>query len=434
MEKQIQMKRILRYVLSFITLVTICTLAMVFAAMIPGESIQPQMEESAGYLTEHRYHFPYYLIDGVNSSAVDEVADANLLNIAYFLDPEHPLESVMRCDCYFDIHNQNGFFREAVNNDVKPNMQYYRYWHGSLIFVRPLLRIWNIRQIYVFHCFVLSGLILFLLIFLFKHSLTAEGISLIISMIAVSLWVVPLCLEFTWMFLLAFVVSIVSVKLAKEEKYDLFGILFFVTGMITIYLDFFTTETLTILIPLLLTLRIRKRQGKEGDGWFAVKCCILWGIGYVSMWAAKWCLASAVLNTDVTAAIQSSIEQHTGSAGYSTQTMYLLSVFLKNIYCLVPISYGLTGAVITFVIVFFFGFLPVCTNRVRLKETIRWQTILLYAFMGMIPYIRYAVIPHHSWYHYFFTYRAQAASVLALCFITLELVELNPRKAVTKNA
>lgn len=428
----ILMKSILKYIAVFLAVVMFCTVALSSVATIPRNRIQNNLEKSAEYLTAHETHFRRYLVPGVTSSMVDEVADANLLNIAYFLDSAHPLQSAMRCDCYYTRGHENDMFRDAVMGDILPNEQYFRYWHGSLIFIRPLLMLLNIQQIYWFHCFVTASLVICLLILLFRNGLKREGIALILSMIAVSLWTVPMCLEFTWMFLLMFAVSIVAVYFALKEKYNGFGFLFFITGMITIFLDFFTTETLTVLIPLLLTLRIRKQQGKTKSGKFALKCCVLWGIGYVTMWAAKWGLASLVLKTNVISSIHTSVEEHLASANYSSQLLYLLSILQKNLCCLFPVSIGFFGAIIIFLAIFFFLFLPICQNRVVLKKGILWPEVGCYAALGCVPYIRFVSIPHHSWYHYFFTYRAQAATVMAICFIVLELLEYNPKRRLLR--
>ena len=433
-EEQKQLKHFLKYILTFILLVTVCTLALVSVAMIPRSSIQQNMEESAEYLNAHKDHFKHYLIDGIESSIVDEVADANLLNVAYFWNADHPLESVMRSECYMTLQDQNKMFLEAVKSEVEPNMQYYRYWHGSLLFVRPLLLVLNIHQIYILHYFVIASLFCCLLTILFRHGFKAEGISLIVSMISVSLWVVPFCLEFTWMFLLTFAVSILCVKLASMEKYDSFGWIFFVTGMITIFLDFFTTETLTLLIPLLLTLRVQTCQGKDKRWIFMIRCCAMWGIGYVLMWVTKWGLASCILKFNAFREVTSNIDGHLANAGYVSRMSYWISILVRNIWCMFPLSYGMAGSIFGASVILFGVFLPVLFDRIRLKEKIRLYNIGIYAVLGIVPYIRFITISHHSWYHYSFTYRAQAASVLALCFIILELVQLNPRKAVIKNA
>ena len=94
----------------------------------------------------------------------------------------------------------------------------------------------------------------------------------------------------------------VSVKLALKEKYSWIGPFFLITGMVTVYFDFLTTETLSLLVPLLLILRVSRVQGKE---WWlmAAKSCIAWLIGYLGMWLMKWGLASVILGIDVKPAV-----------------------------------------------------------------------------------------------------------------------------------
>ena len=44
----------------------------------------------------------------------------------------------------------------------------------------------------------------------------------------------------------------------------------------------------------------------------------------------------------------------------------------------------------------------------------------LIALLALVPYLRYTVLANHSVLHHFFTYRAQAASIIA-CFASLML-------------
>ena len=49
------------------------------------------------------------------------------------------------------------------------------------------------------------------------------------------------------------------------------------------------------------------------------------------------------------------------------------------------------------------------------------KQILMYVFIGCIPYIRYLVLHNHAYLHNFFTYRAQLATILAMILILEEL-------------
>ena len=70
----------------------------------------------------------------------------------------------------------------------------------------------------------------------------------------------------------------------------------------------------------------------------------------------------------------------------------------------------------------FLGVIFVCFAVVYM---FRWKKfsmkmILLCLLLGMVPYLRYIVLENHSYIHYFFTYRAQLITVIALLYVTYE--------------
>ena len=93
------MKPFLKYTVIFILLVLICTFSLVAVAMIPNHQIH--MEESVDQLTS-RSDYYIHIIDGVDCSIWDDIADSNSLNVAYFWNSEHPLESVMWSGMYYE--------------------------------------------------------------------------------------------------------------------------------------------------------------------------------------------------------------------------------------------------------------------------------------------------------------------------------------------
>lgn len=53
------------------------------------------------------------------------------------------------------------------------------------------------------------------------------------------------------------------------------------------------------------------------------------------------------------------------------------------------------------------------------------------AVLGLVPYLRYIVLSNHSYLHEYFTYRAQAATVMALCALVWLCIRDNkPTKKV----
>lgn len=372
-------------------------------------------------------------------SKVDQYADAVSLSMAYYLDPAHPLESVLWARYYEEpytvmapsLHTMNESYVRTVEDGIAPNQQYMRYWHGSLILIRPMLVLWNYKQIKCVLGIVMGGLLAALLFLLVKHKRRVEAVSIAISMFAVSVWYVPLSLEYIWMFLLMLGVSIITVRMCVHGRMDHFPMLMFITGMLAAYFDFFTTETITLLIPLLLAVRIGGRNYSDKDLWLLTgKCCVLWGIGYVGCWMAKWGLSAVVFHRDMIPYIRDIFLVHLGAMDEVPATKRIRSSLLRNIWPLFPIGYGLPGALLFAAGIFLLVFVPVCRGTIVIRQQINGKRILLYLLLGMIVYVRFIVLRHHVWMHYFFTYRAQAVSVLALCLVLFELVEIRARKAV----
>ena len=405
-------------------LLVLCLLfaIMVVSALIPREAVRPKMLESAEYMCERQSTF--LVRDFLTASVIGRYADCITISIAYYLDENHPVESAMWTSFYgAHTSRMNELLLEGISEDLSPNQEYLRYWHGSSAVIRFLHLFWNIRTIYIFHAILMAGLYILLLYLLIRNGMLPETLAFTLSMVIVSVWYVPLCLEYTWMFLVMLVAAILAIRSSLDCRYSHIGVFFLVTGMVAAYLDFLTTETLTLLIPLLFILRIRSRQGM-GENWaIMVKSCISWGIGYVGMWVSKWILASVILNQNVMPMVIDHIDERlNGSFGLSGLA-FIKAAIARNLKCLFPYEYGISGAVLVFVFIVVVVIIPVARNRVTIREKINKQIIPVYVFIATVPFIRFAVLRNHSYAHRFFTHRALASSILALCFIVIELVE-----------
>ncbi len=412
----------------FIAALIAMILLLVFSAVIPQELIQTNMEESADYIGGVRQ--VDYAIWGVYGTQIHYTADAIWLSIAYGFDSVHPLESVMRSSYYLsEMQDVCRSFAVQVEHHLPGNMQYLRYWHGAAAILRLLHTVFNVRQIYVFHAVLMAGLFICLLWLLCKHNFGYEAVSLCIAFLMVSAWVVPFCLEYTWVFIVMLIASITGVCLALEKRCSYMGVLFLLTGMVTVYLDFLTAETLTLLVPLLLVLRIKNAQGDSGSAMrrFSAEAACLWLTGYCGMWAAKWTAASVVLRQNVMPLVQSHIEERFGGSVGLGLPEFLVEAVTRNFQRLAFYDYGIFGAAALTALIAA-ACVPVARGKVQLRTEIKKSNLALYAALGCIPYIRFLVLRNHSWGHFCFTYRAQAASILAVCFVVLELVEKTAQK------
>ena len=109
------MNSIIKYLLLFMASIALMTVALVGVATIPRDHIQNKSEESAEQLMKRDTAY-YNLIGGISGRAmlrpwdcskIDQTADSYLLSIAYYLEEDHPLESVLWARYYEGREDEN---------------------------------------------------------------------------------------------------------------------------------------------------------------------------------------------------------------------------------------------------------------------------------------------------------------------------------------
>lgn len=432
------MKELIKYiVIFFITLIILFGL-LVITAKIPREFISNNIKESTS-----EFH---------TSSEIDKVvikreytyrhiyADAMLLNIIYCIDSSKPVQSVMEAKYYSELKEKINSkyenevvnksisydFNELVDGEHEGNQQYIRYWHGSMSIIRPLLVFLNLKQIYILNFIIISILTIILLIMLIKTKIKELVIAFVISLIMCFVIIVPFCLEYTWTYMIMLVASIIALILEKKGRK--LNILFFITGIVTCYLDFLSTELLTFMIPILLILVIRYKQNRLTnfkDGLkFMVISSVLWGIGYVGMWFAKWILASIILKINAfDYVIDNAIERINGgnNAIVKIDNMYINAI-VDNLLTLFPINIQKRVERLYFIPIVIIIFVLIFIKKKNWREL--WFPALL-IIIALIPYIRYLILADHSYRHYFFTFRLQMISIIALILAVVYSIDRN---------
>lgn len=232
-----------KYILIFAAAFSLMVLLLFVPVHIPQDSIRMKMQETAGIICENPDI--YNQIDFLQSSRIDHYADSIWLSIAYYMTDDNPFVRIARAD-YYDKQDQyaKNDLRQTVYEDVSANAEYIRYWHGPAGLLRFLHLFWNIRQICIFHAVLTIVFYLVLIILLIRNKLRAEAVVFTIAMFVVSAWFVPFCLEYTYSFLCMLVAAVIGVLLSLKRKYTFLDIYFILVGMVTVYFDFLTTETL----------------------------------------------------------------------------------------------------------------------------------------------------------------------------------------------
>lgn len=414
------MKNILKCIgVFFITIAALWAL-LVLTSLIPNGKIRTNMFGSA---EQYNGAAPFYQSAGRNT-VTDNYADVILLNVLWNIKSDDPFVSSLDTKYYdgddgvTDRGENYGLF-SAVFEDTPPNTDYSRYWHGSVIFIRPLMLLGDVRVV------KLAGIIFALLfliidcIMLIKRGQKFGAAALVISFAAVQMYNIRLSLEYMPTVLICLGMLPFFVCLEKRGDVPL-SVLSVICGTMTAFFDFLTTETLTILIPLIIIMMIRKNEGRfEGfkrELATSAKCGVSWACAYLCTFLVKWTAASIVTGENkFIAAISSAEVRVNGEAEELSPVMQMIFAPLANIsamfggYERVSPANIIAGLFITAAISAGIFFIFRRGEKGSGKGFV-WLMLVL----GLVPYLRYIVLNNHSYLHEFFTYRTQAASVLAL--------------------
>ena len=228
-------------------------------------------------------------------------------------------------------------------------------------------------------------------------------------------------------FLILPVVCVCTLHLAEKEKDTALTGLFVLSGIITNYFDFLTCETVTLLFPLLLVTASQIRRRGEVKWKRIISGCAAWLLGYGGAWVSKWILTALVSGENVLPYLSGHIQERLGGIPEESILGNPLIMLGRNLSALFPFGYGAAGRFAAAVLLL----VAVYILFVYHKNTVYKKGVWAYAFIGAVPYVRYLFLYEHSYRHYYFTHRAQAATVAALCLI-VALVIGGEQKATAK--
>lgn len=390
---------------------------LMLAALVPQEKIYDNMLKSAAHYNGMQ---PFTLEDSDRlCGAADNLADTILLNITWNMSGSALDTKYYDGNDGVTDYGENWGLYSAVANGTEPNTDYTRYWHGSAMFIRPLMLVTDSEGIKRIGAAAVLAMVIAVCALLVRDKQYFAAAAFTAGLCCVQAWNIRLALEYIPIFLVTGAACLLFVIFEKKGDLPL-TVLSVITGAAAAFFDFLTAETLSILLPLLLVFIVRQQDGRgktfRENIVLSLKCGVSWGISYVMTFMAKWALATAVTGENkFTSAVSSAETRIYGINGYEKMThlqqaaaapLANLSAMFGgeqriDVICIVMglvVSASLLGGAL-----YIFG--AKTGNRA-------FAAALL--LLGLVPYLRFIVLNNHSYLHSFFTYRAQAASATAL--------------------
>lgn len=208
---------------------------------------------------------------------------------------------------------------------------YARYWHGYVAVLRPLLLLFDFAELRMVNGICQILLVLVLALMIGKKSGIRYVLMLVTSYALLAPSALAMGLQFTWIFYIAFIGTLVLVKKSEffEEK-QRYLFFFMILGMFTCYFDLLTYPLVTWGIPLIWWVTLDEVKRKE-TAWLkrVVTTGFAWIAGYAFMWITKWAYATLIVGWNV---LEDGFSEAFVRSGTSEGKAYSLGTRLEAIY------------------------------------------------------------------------------------------------------
>jgi len=427
------MKRQVRYLIYtgvFAALLLLLYLLLVLFATVPNSAITRKMLDSAVYISNEK---PYvFSEDGQHQNITDNLADQMWLNIGWHMGIGDPFVSALDtryCDG-MEYGPTMGLFL-SVTRGYEANTDYTRYWHGTAGIMRVLHLFTDIHGIKILGMVCLVWLLWRTLRVLLRSGHWDMGVCLLLSLFLVQVWNLRLSVEYQPCFLICFGLCPAFLRLERRGDFYL-NLLAIVAGTLTAFFDFLTTETITILIPLILVLAIRSRECRlespQKVMGMLLRCGICWALAYLGTFAVKWGAVSLATGENHLLSAFDSVGQRVNGVVTERNAQKMPGMLASIVSNLSVLFEGTSRTeywivISNLVIITILIYTIYRIYRIRQKPCPGTAFILI---LGSIVLLRYSILANHSYLHSFFTYRALASTILAV--LTAMLINLQPRK------
>lgn len=381
--------------------------------LIPTERMIYNARASIGLIEELGVNPP--LILGYQATTLDTYTDTWMLRIAFYNGEESLLQKSLN-DYYYG-------YGDVLSDNVCENVvaylngaegyerySYARYWHGYLVFLKPLLFFFDYGDIMGILKFIQLSLVVFCCVLLERNKLTKCIPAFLAACVCVEFHTIGLSIQYSGVFITALLSSIWILKRKDREFQDLsVDFVFLVTGMCTSFLDFLTYPIFTLGIPLtMMLLRRSIYKWKWKLPLSALLDSFYWGVGYIGMWSIKWVLCTILTDENMIVNAIQFILYRSGARVMGKDVSYL-EVLWENIRMICKYPYVL--AVLCAIIL-----ILIDKNRFHLMKK---EIVTAWLFVVCLPFLWYAISRNHSYIHAFMAYRDLGVSVFAgLCFLT----------------
>jgi len=306
--------------------------------------------------------------------------------------------------------------------------EYSKYWHGYLVYLKPLLVCMSWRHVETFLLAAQTFLLAAAAGAAFwkkRFGLGGGIICAFLFMKPMRIWL-SLTMSACWSIAMwaALLMVLCYERIEKKNRWEEF---FALIGIVTAYLDFLTYPIVTLGVPLCIWLVQSLEKAYGGR----VRLCrffwngACWAAGYAGMWGLKWVVAEITCHSGTLRnAVWSVIYRTSPLDGYR-------SIFsgVGRTWEAVLAQYDSPLYGIFFGLIALSAIVSVLWCLVRARSAAWGISVICLAAVALLPFVWLVLTQNHTAIHCSFTFRIMGVSVMALWCMAVVSVSAIRRKA-----
>ena len=413
-------KKAIYIVISIICATIVGLILLVSVYKLPSEMMLENVRRSSNIqaIESDRYDWAPEVL----SSAIDGFTDAIMLNMAIYTSSDGPLKNAIDNVCLKD-ESLTQSYADILSYEILPQdysniseWHYGIYWHGYLVYLKPLLLLFSYGEIRVILMALQMFLVLwFFFLFMQKVHNSRLAIPFMIAIILVNPITNALCLQLSDIYTLTLLggITLLSIKSVYKNYFKVFLWL----GIITAYVDLLTYPLLALCFNLVLFCFITVNTNKWKEQLTQIIIAsVMWVLGYALMWMSKWVVLSIYVKGAVKSALSEVVYR---TVSDSTVSRYINSTSIFNAFT-ANLRLLLTRPAVLIIVLSVIGLVFLTLkNKYKFRLTNKLYSLI---FIGLYPVIWCLIVRQHSAVHAVFVHRIIVIDILVILSIIYDSV------------
>ena len=397
------------------------TTVMIGVYALPVEPMIDNLKESKHVFNEEAI---YKEVFNWCTSTLDNYTEAMILQNATY-DGQEGLVDKALLNYRYTAVNPYMALRANLCGVKKDVESYGRYWHGYLVYVKPLLLVFNYELIRMINTIGIIGISMYLIYTMYKYGLKKYIVPFCTTYLLMSPMVSFYLLDYSNLIYIFIIASIITIKKKDKWKDNNYIYMFFIVGIVVAFTDFLTYPIITVGIPMIFYFVLDKIDSIKEIISKIIKFSLAWIVGYMGMWGGKWIVASIFTKENIILDALSQVGMRTSSTSEITGE----KVTVYGVYSRVFTNYFKNPIAIVLLLVIIACIAIIIKNKLwknSLKESIPYliNTFGIKTFNDLLESI---IAFGHTFDHHLFTYKGLMVFGFSITSILIKMLDKNEK-------